>query len=80
MHTVAIMYLGTFCVTSTFVMGGFAAFYGSLSEWMAGDKQGSRGSRLRVLMVEVGSALLSVCVGVIWLVLLACGKLDDVFP
>lgn len=47
---------------------------------MAGGKNRSRGSRSRVLMVEVGSALLSVCVGVIWLVLLACGRLDDVFP
>ena len=64
-------------MTSTFVMGGFAAFYGSLSEWLAGGRHG-RGSSSRVLMVEVGSSLLSVCVGVIWLVLLSLGKLDDV--
>eukprot|EP00571_Detonula_confervacea_P015853 CAMPEP_0172300754 /NCGR_PEP_ID=MMETSP1058-20130122/2776_1 /TAXON_ID=83371 /ORGANISM="Detonula confervacea, Strain CCMP 353" /LENGTH=364 /DNA_ID=CAMNT_0013010639 /DNA_START=68 /DNA_END=1159 /DNA_ORIENTATION=- len=62
----AIIYLGSFCLTSTFVMGGFAAFYGSLSEWMAGGKRGGRRSGSRVFMVEVGSALLSVCVGFIW--------------
>jgi len=78
---VAIIYLGTFCLTSTFVMAGFATFYGSLSDWMAGGSRcGGRGSSSRVLMVEVGSSLLSVCVGVIWLVLLAVGKLDEVFP
>jgi hypothetical protein len=71
----ASLYLGTFCLTSTIVMGGFAAFYGTLSEWLAG---GGRGHR--VFMVEVGSALLSVCVGCVWLVLLALGKLDNVFP
>jgi len=80
--TVAIIYLGTFCLTSTFIMAGFATFYGSLSDWMAGgSRRGGRGSSsARVLMVEVGSSLLSVCVGVIWLVLLAIGKLDEVFP
>ena len=77
----AIIYLGTFCLTSTFVMAGFATFYGSLSDWMAGgSRRGGRGSSSRVLMVEVGSSLLSVCVGAIWLVLLAVGKLDEVFP
>ena len=61
-------------------MAGFATFYGSLSDWMAGgSRRGGRASS-RVLMVEVGSSLLSVCVGVIWLVLLAVGKLDEVFP
>jgi hypothetical protein len=59
-------------------MGGFAAFYGTLSDWLAGGRQGQ--SANRVFMVEVGSALLSVCVGFIWLVLLVVGKLDDVFP
>jgi len=58
-------------------MAGFATFYGSLSDWMAG---GRHGRSSRVLMVEVGSSLLSLCVGVIWLVLLAVGKLDEVFP
>mmetsp|Transcript_6691 Transcript_6691/g.11739 ORF Transcript_6691/g.11739 Transcript_6691/m.11739 type:complete len:373 (+) Transcript_6691:89-1207(+) len=74
----AIIYLGTFCLTSTCVMGGFAAFYGTLSEWLAGGGRGQSGNR--VFMVEVGSALLSLCVGFIWLVLLSLGKLDEVFP
>ena len=78
-------YLITFCVTSTLVMGGFAAFYGTLSEWLAGGRRvGSDGigggGGDRVYMVEIGSALLSLCVGVIWLVLLSLGKLGDVFP
>ncbi|KAL9180705.1 hypothetical protein ACHAXT_011158 [Thalassiosira profunda] len=68
-------YLGTFCVSSTLVMGCFAACYGSLSEWLAGGASGNR-----VYMVEAGSALLSVSVGIIWLVLLGLGKLDEVFP
>ena len=74
----ATIYLATFCLTSALVMGGFAAFYGTLSDWLAGGRQGQ--SANRVFMVEVGSALLSVCVGFIWLVLLVVGKLDDVFP
>ncbi|KAL7537838.1 hypothetical protein ACHAXR_008122 [Thalassiosira sp. AJA248-18] len=74
----AVLYLGTFCFTSTLVMGGFAAFYGQLSEWLAGGGRGEMGNR--VFMVEIGSALLSVCVGCVWLVLLTLGKLDDVFP
>ena len=75
----ATIYLATFCLTSVFVMGGFAAFYGTLSEWLAGGPRG-RQTANRVFMVEVGSALLSVCVGCIWLVLLVIGKLDEVFP
>ena len=74
----AAIYLGSFCLTSTLVMGGFAAFYGTLSEWLAGGREGQ--SANRVFMVEVGSALLSVCVGCIWLLLLVIGKLDEVFP
>lgn len=76
----AIIYLGSFCLTSILVMGGFAAFYGKLSEWLAGGKRGGRRNGSRVFMVEVGSALLSLGVGFIWLVLLALGKLDQVFP
>ena len=74
----ASVYLVTFCLTSTFVMGGFAAFYGSLSRWLAGS-DGRIGDD-RVYVVEIGSALLSLCVGFVWLTLLSFGKLDDVFP
>ncbi len=87
----ATVYLGTFCLTSTFVGGGFASFYGWLSDWLAGGPARSKDStekrqpegiagRNRVFMIEVGSALLSICVGVIWLILLGLGKLDAVFP
>lgn len=73
----ACVYLVTFCVTSTFTMGGFAAFYGSLSQWLAGGDGKKGGSR--VFMVEMGSALLSIAVGLVWLTLLTLGKLDNVF-
>jgi hypothetical protein len=68
-------------------MGAFATFYGSLSKWLAGgdvigEQEGAqrgRGWGNRVFMVEVGSALLSVCVGILWLTLSALGKMDEVF-
>jgi hypothetical protein len=71
------VYLGTFCLTSCLVMGAFAAFYGSFSKWLAG---GGDGSTNRVFIVEFGSASLSICVGLIWIILLSVGKLEDVFP
>jgi hypothetical protein len=58
-------------------MGGFAAFYGSFSKWLAG---GGDGSTNRVFIVEVGSASLSIFVGLIWIILLSVGKLRDMFP
>jgi len=75
------IYLSTFCFTSTLVMGAFAFFYGFFSSWLAGDSvvSSSRGRRRspddlsssssRVFVVEAGSAVLSVAVGIIWLVL-----------
>ena len=81
----ASIYLASFCSTSIFVMGAFATFYGSLSKWLAGgdvsgeQAQRGRGWGNRVFMVEVGSALLSVCVGILWLTLSALGKMDEVF-
>jgi hypothetical protein len=74
----ASVYLATFCLTSTIVMGGFAAFYGSLSQCLAGGIDRPVGDR--VYVVEMGSALLSICVGLLWLTLLSLGKLDEVFP
>ncbi|KAL7540153.1 hypothetical protein ACHAXR_009901 [Thalassiosira sp. AJA248-18] len=80
----AMIYLGTFCITSTLVMGGFAAFYGSFSVWLAGGRRRQlRGGTTRggrVFLVEVGSAFLSIAVGIIWLVLLSIGKLEELFP
>lgn len=71
------VYLGSFFLTSCLVMGGFAAFYGSFSKWLAG---GGDGSTNRVFIVEVGSASLSIFVGLIWIILLSVGKLRDIFP
>lgn len=74
----ASIYLITFCLTSTLVMGCFAACYGTFSEWLAG-RGGSRNGK-RVFLVEFGSAFLSIAVGIVWLVLLSVGKLEQVFP
>ncbi|KAL7473971.1 hypothetical protein ACHAXS_014241 [Conticribra weissflogii] len=79
----ALLYLGTFCLTSTLVMGGFAAFYGRVSEWMAGVGEGNAGGNgagSRIFQVEVGSSSLSIIVGIVWLTLLSMGKLEEVFP
>ena len=78
----AILYLGTFCVTSTIVMGGFAYFYGSVCKWMV-ERSGSKdedASLSRVFLVEFGSSCLSLVVGIIWLTLLAVGQLDVMGP
>jgi len=79
----ALLYLGTFCMTSTLVMGGFAAFYGTMSEWMAGvgeSNGGGSGAGSRIFQVELGSSCLSIIVGIVWLTLLSMGKLEEVFP
>jgi hypothetical protein len=82
----ACIYLLTFCFTSTIVMGIFASLYGTFSGWLAGGGGGSSETNNnkkgcnRVFMVEMGSAMLSICVGIVWLILLALGKLDDIFP
>jgi hypothetical protein len=81
----ACIYLLTFCFTSTIVMGIFASLYGTFSGWLAGGGGGSSENNNmkgcnRIFMVEMGSAMLSICVGIVWLILLALGKLDDIFP
>lgn len=70
----ASVYLFTFCLTSTLVMGCFAASYGSFSKWLAAGGDGRR-----VFLVEAISACLSIAVGIAWLVLLYVGELDTVF-
>lgn len=74
----AILYLGTVCVTSTLVMGAFAAFYGRLCLWLAGNayEKEEDASLSRVFLVEFGSACVSIVVGIVWLTLLAVGQLD----
>jgi hypothetical protein len=74
----AFLYLGTFCVTSTLVMGGFAAFYGRLCVLLAGSAQekDEDAALSKVFLVEFGSACVSIVVGIVWLTLLAVGQLD----
>ncbi len=76
----ASIYLGVFCLTSTLVMGGFASFYSKFSEWMAGGRRREESSGSRIFLVEAGSAGLSIVVGIVWLILLSIGKLEEVFP
>lgn len=69
----ATIYLGSFCASSTLTMGIFAMLYGACSSRIGRDAH-------REFMIESMSASLSILVGLLWLVLLSIGKLDDVFP
>ncbi|KAL3664356.1 hypothetical protein V7S43_010680 [Phytophthora oleae] len=66
-------YLGSFCATSIATMGLFAAMYGE-----ATGRLGER-SELLAFRISIFSSMLSVIVGVLWLVLAAIGKLQEVF-
>lgn len=68
------VYLGTFCLTSTVVMGTFASTYGLLTSKV------SNGAANMEFRMNVFSSLLSIAVGILWLVLLSWGKLEDFFP
>jgi hypothetical protein len=72
----ATIYLGSFCVSSTLTMGLYATIYGTCSSRLA---EGGA-SIHHVFRIECGSSCLSLIVGILWLVLLAMGKLDEVFP
>jgi uncharacterized membrane protein YfcA len=89
----AALYLFCFCTTSTITMGIFAAMYGSFSSSLTMEQQPEGGNcrpfltdcnlpspRIREFQIECASAGLSILVGVLWLVLLALGKLDAIFP
>ncbi|KAJ0392716.1 hypothetical protein ATCC90586_009332 [Pythium insidiosum] len=66
-------YLLSFCAASILTMGAFAATYGELTGRLVG--------RSDVLLFRVGifSSCISLVVGVMWVVLVATGKLDDIF-
>jgi putative Mn2+ efflux pump MntP len=68
------LYLGTFCIASTLTMGTFAVLYGGLTATFA--KVTSHRFEYRI---EMASAILSIVVGILWLVLVATGKMEDVF-
>ncbi|KAI9985092.1 hypothetical protein PInf_004401 [Phytophthora infestans] len=67
------IYLGSFCITSIATMGLFAAAYGE-----ATGRLGER-SELLAFRTSIFSSMLSVVVGIVWLVLAAIGKLQEVF-
>lgn len=69
----ASLYLGVFCICSTLTMGVFALLYGLFSSRLG------RASRWQ-FKVECISACFSIVIGLLWLTLLAVGKLDVVFP
>ncbi|GAX21013.1 hypothetical protein FisN_1Lh317 [Fistulifera solaris] len=69
----AAVYLGSFCIASTLTMGLFAVLYGT-STVTLGKRWKSE------FLVEMVSASFSIFVGVLWIVLLSVGKLDDIFP
>jgi hypothetical protein len=65
-------YLGSFSISSTMTMGLFGCTYGTVSSFL-GNKNNWE------FQIQCISAVLSLAVGVTWLVLLSLGKLDDVF-
>ena len=89
----AAIYLLCFCTTSTITMGIFAAMYGTCSSSLTIEQQPEGGDcrpfltdcnlpspRIREFQIECASASLSILVGILWLILLAFGKLDEIFP
>ncbi|ETV90297.1 hypothetical protein H310_14896 [Aphanomyces invadans] len=69
----SMVYLGTFCATSIVIMGLFAAMYGELT-----SRLGQR-SAVVAYRINVFSAVLSIGVGILWIVLVALGKMKAVF-
>ncbi|GMF42497.1 unnamed protein product [Phytophthora fragariaefolia] len=66
-------YLGAFCLSSILTMGGFAALYGEVTGRM------SRFSDSSLVRVGVFSSCVSICVGIMWVILVSTGTLDEVF-
>jgi len=72
----ALVYLSTFCITSTVIMGFFAAFYGHCTTMLVASGSSAKFE----FRMAVFSSSLSIIVGVLWLSLLSIGKLHDIFP
>ncbi|RLN44608.1 hypothetical protein BBO99_00003649 [Phytophthora kernoviae] len=66
-------YLGSFCVSSIIAMGGFAALYGEVTGRM------SRFSDSSLVRVGIFSSCVSLTVGIMWVILVSTGTLDEVF-
>ncbi|DAZ93831.1 TPA: hypothetical protein N0F65_009339 [Lagenidium giganteum] len=71
--TKSVAYLASFCVSSIFIMGVFAALYGEVTGRL------SRNSLLLEFRIGMFSAAFSLVVGVAWIVLQATGQMDKVF-
>lgn len=70
----AIVYLGSFCVSSTLTMGCFATLYSFLSSRIGGTQ-----NPIRMFWIECISACLSILVGITWITLLSLGLMEAVF-
>lgn len=89
----AVVYLGCFCLSSILCMGLFSALYGEVTQRVAnastsasspggGSSDSTKKKHIAALItfrIAVASSLLSVAVGIAWIVLQACGVLDQVF-
>ena len=71
--TKSMLYLGFFCLTSTLCIGIFAAAYGEITRRIGETEK-------MLYKLTIFSATLSLVVGILWLVLLWLGLLDDIFP
>ncbi|CAI5700843.1 unnamed protein product [Peronospora effusa] len=69
----SVAYLASFCVTSIFIMGVFAAFYGEITGRLGGN------SSVMEFRIGILSAFFSWIVGVAWIGLQATGQLSAVF-
>jgi hypothetical protein len=67
------LYLSSFVVASTLSMGGFAAIYGEITKRIGSTQH------FLEFMLRAFSSLMSITVGVIWVVLSVLGKLDELF-
>jgi hypothetical protein len=69
----ASLYLACFCLSSVVSMGTLSAIYGEVTS------RSSAQSALTAFRVAAVSAAISITVGLVWVVLQACGQLENVF-
>uniref|UniRef100_K3X5J2 Urease accessory protein UreH-like transmembrane domain-containing protein n=1 Tax=Globisporangium ultimum (strain ATCC 200006 / CBS 805.95 / DAOM BR144) TaxID=431595 RepID=K3X5J2_GLOUD len=66
-------YLLSFCLASILIMGAFAAMYGEITGRM------SRFSDTSLYRIGIFSSCVSLTVGILWVILVSTGTLDEVF-
>jgi putative Mn2+ efflux pump MntP len=67
----ATIYLACFCTTSTLTMGVFAIVFGWTSTHVS--------AKIRQdLVIELAASVMSIAVGIVWLILLSVGKLGEI--